>query len=264
MSVVKVYQFVIVCWICWVVLCGFPRCGGAALYALDFCEVCLCLGLRKEQDSGATWGQRINGVMITPMSSTISMKPDSEMIFGQNKETWRKKINLFPQDELKSSMWNLHTMILLAFWIKRGKGLMTCQVKIPISCDKAMTTDSCLRCLALRTTLHRFPNFRSVFLSRAFAKQTSTWKLEHTWTCRNHWSFLFAFCFFRFFLLLFLLFDAAWVQNALYMDSGQLQVIPIEVWCVRALELVVKLWCVHGASNLLHEKSYRIWVYFSA
>ena len=76
---------------------------------------------------------------------------------------------------------------------------MRCQVKIPISCDKAMTTDSCLRCLALRTTLHRFPNFRSVFLScAAFAKKI---REAHLNMLRPFHSFLFGSCFSGFSLL---------------------------------------------------------------
>lgn len=103
---------------------------------------------------------------------------------------WAKIINVKPP-------YNDSTCI----WIERGTGLMRCQVKIPISCDKAMTTDSCLRCLALHTTLHRFPNFRSAFLScGAFAKKY----VKHTWTCWDHFIlFCLVFVFFSAFSLLF-------------------------------------------------------------
>ena len=49
-----VYQFFILESLIFLVRREFPRCGGAAFYALDLCEVCLCLCLRTEQDSGAT------------------------------------------------------------------------------------------------------------------------------------------------------------------------------------------------------------------
>ncbi len=148
------------------------------------------------------------------------------------------------------------------------EGAIWCQVKIPISCDKAMTTDSCLRCLALHTTLHRFPNFRSVFLScGAFAKNTFTWNtLEHAETVAFFLVWLLFFQVFlywfwyvsyHFFFWVALQREYPWMRMgpSWSIDSCQLQVIPLEVWCVRALELVLKLWCVHGAWNLLHEKS---------